>query len=764
VIALALLTLLGGTSPGTPPVVRKDTLLASAEEALARGNPWRAYRLVVPRTRVQRTRTPETVWLAARAAAGWGGWPQVKSLLGRERWLDSKYAGGGRELMARASLALGEDSAAIVHATRAVRKAPNDSTRGVRRVLLARALDRQGRLEEAAEAYAAAAEDLPDLSDWLHLRAATAAPDLDAWAAQLVALKSPTVLKRAPASLAIAFSGRQQWTMARDAWLVAGDSVEALLVESRISKDPVLRPRFLVALRTARTDQLPRVLAAFDATFAPLTPDEELEMARAAVKTGDTKRSLDGYRRAFAAGLGTPNDRLSNASMLLRAGKPRDAAAAFAALEGPEALLARAQYDRARALFRLGQGDSARATLLAIPERFPAESSSANALALMADLTVDAGNDSLARILWLRLATVQPQSRFTPMARFQAALVAYVAGDVVTAAREFDALSAAPGPETNAAYYWAGRSWLASGDTVQATARWRAVVARSPETYYAGLAGRRLGLVPWAPSGSPRLQVTTLHAVAFVRRVQQLETCGMMQEANWEVDAWSTALESADELLDGARALAAVGRAAPAARMARRALAAGPVDSVTAYYIIYPVLHADVLAFQADEHRLDPAFSSGLIRQESTFDPEAVSGAGARGLMQVMPEVGRGLSRRLAWPLWDPVLLFQPDVSLELGHYHLANLFDRYRSGVRVLAAYNAGGAKLPGWLTRKGSEDEEVFIERIPYAETRDYVRIVLRNAEFYRRMYAWDCGPTPEVKPEDRVAATGVKVLRCG
>jgi soluble lytic murein transglycosylase len=290
------------------------------------------------------------------------------------------------------------------------------------------------------------------------------------------------------------------------------------------------------------------------------------------------------------------------------------------------------------------------------------------------------------------------------------------------------------------------------------------VAARSPETYYAGLAGRRLGLVPWAPSGSPRLQVTTLHAAAFVRRVQLLEICGMGQEANWEVDAWSTALESADELLDGARALAAVGRAAPAARMARRALATGPVDSVTAYYIIYPVLHADVLAHQADERRLDPAFSSGLIRQESTFDPEAVSGAGARGLMQVMPEVGRGLSRRLGWPVWDPVLLFQPDVSLELGHYHLENLFDRYRTGVRVLAAYNAGGAKLPGWLTRKGTEDEEVFIERIPYAETRDYVRIVLRNAEFYRRMYSWECTPTPEVRPAERVAATGVRVLRCG
>jgi len=760
---LFALTLLAGTPPH-PPAVAKDTILASAEEALARGNPWRAYRIVLPRTKVPRTRTPETVWLAARAAAGWGGWPQVKSLLGRERWLDSRYGAGGRELLARASLALGEDSAAIVHAGRAVKKSPNDSTRGVRRVLLARALDRQGRLEEAAEAYAAAAEDLPELSDWLHLRAATAALDLDAWAAQLAALKTPTALRRAPAALAIAFGGRQQWALARDAWLVAGDSVEALLAAARISSDPELRPRFLTALRIARVDQLPRVLASFDATFRPLTPAEELLVAHSAVRAGDTRRALDGFRRAFAAALGGPEDQAVYAATLLRAGRAREAADLFARLEGPDPLLARAQYDRARALFRLGQGDSAKALLLSIPERFPAESSSANALALMADLTVDAGNDSLARVLWLRLAELHPRSRFTPAARFQAALVSFVAGDLVTAAREFDSLASGPGPETNAATYWGGRAWSQAGDTAKAMARWRAVAIRSPETYYAGVAGRRMGLVPWAPNGSPRLGVTTLHASAFVRRVQQLEICGMDQEANWEVEAWSTALVTADELLDGARALAAVGRAAPAARMARKALATGPVDSVTAYYIIYPVLHADVLAHEASEHRLDPAFSSGLIRQESTFDPEAVSGAGARGLMQVMPEVGRGLSRRLRWPLWDPVLLFQPDVSLELGHYHLANLFDRYRAGVQVLAAYNAGGSKLPGWLLREGTADEEVFIERIPYAETREYVKSVLRNAEFYRRMYAWDCAPTPEVPPAERVEATGVRVLRCG
>jgi peptidoglycan lytic transglycosylase len=762
-LALTLLTLLGGTPPTVAPVSR-DTILVQAEEALARGNPWRAYRLVLPKTRVPRTRTPEVVWLAARAAAGWGGWVQVKSLLGRERWLDGRYDGGPRELLARAALALGDDSAAVVHAEKAVRKSSTDSARGVRRVLLARALDRTGRLEEAAIAYAGAARELPELADWLRLRAATAAPDLKSWAAQIGSLTTPVTLRRAPASLAIAFSGRQQWALARDAWYTAGDSVEALLASVRIAATPDLRPRFLTALRLARVDQLPRVIAAFDAGYAPLTPEEQLLVGRAAVRTGDAARAVTGLKRALAAELGEPDDHWRYGTSLLRAGRPTEAATVLAQITGTPSLLARAEYDRARALFRLGKGDSAKAVLLTLSERFPTESTTANALALSADLAVDEGDDATARARWLQLAALQPGSRFAPAARFQAALVAYLDGNVRTATTEFDSLAAVPGPESNAGMYWAGRAWLALDDTARATARWRALALRAPETYYAGLAGRRLGLIPWAPNGTPQLGLKLPDAVAFVRRVQLLEVCGMNQEANWEVDAWPAQLTTADELLDGARALSAVGRPPLAARLARRALAAGPVDSVTAYYIIYPVVHADVLGHEAGSHRLDPAFSSGLIRQESTFDPEAVSGAGARGLMQVMPAVGKQLSRRLKWPAWDPVLLFQPDVSLELGHHHLANLFDRYHNNVQVLVAYNAGGGKLPAWLARRGAADWEVFVERIPYAETRDYVRIVLRNAEYYRRMYDWTCGPTPDVAVEDQVQETGVKILSCG
>ena len=760
--AVVLLATLGGTpSRAVPP---KDTIIVQAEAALARGNPWRAYRLVLPRTRVARTRTPENVWLAARAAAAWGGWTQVQGLLRRERWLDAKWQGGGRELLARAALALGDDSAAAIHAAKAVHKATTDSMRGVRRVLYARALDRLGRLDDASSEYLAAANDLPELADWLRVRAGTTASDVHEWARTISGLASTVALKRAPAALGIALAGRKQWALARDAWYVAGDSVEALLAAVKVGATPALRPLFLDAFRTARADQLARVIAELDNDYAPLTPAEQLAVAHAADRTGDPQRAATGYQRAFVAGLGEVDDHWRYGADLLRLGKTREAAAVLSAIDGPSALRARAEYDLARAYFRLNKVDSARALLNDLPMRFPTESTTANALALSADLAVDSGDDAAARTQWLALAALQPASRFAPNARFQAALVAYVGGDLQRAADEFDSLSSAGTTESNAAAYWAGRALADRGDTAAAILRWRLVATRAPETYYAWLAGHRLGLVPWAPSGTPRLEVTAPAALAFVRRVKLLETCGMDQEANWEVDAWPAQLTSGPDLLDGARALAAVGRAALAARLARRALAAGPVDSVTAYYIIYPVVHADVLAHEALDHQIDPAFSSGLIRQESTFDPEAVSGAGARGLMQVMPAVGRTLSRQLSWPLWDPVLLFQPDVSLELGHYHLGNLFARYRDEIPVLVAYNAGGNKIAQWRQRRGTADWEVFVERIPYAETRDYVRIVLRNEEYYRRMYDWTCGADGDVPAAAQVVATGVRVRSCG
>jgi soluble lytic murein transglycosylase len=155
------------------------------------------------------------------------------------------------------------------------------------------------------------------------------------------------------------------------------------------------------------------------------------------------------------------------------------------------------------------------------------------------------------------------------------------------------------------------------------------------------------------------------------------------------------------------------------------------------YALVYPLLRRDVLLARARENKLDPALVAAVIRQESGWNPRAESGAGARGLMQVMPSVGRQIAQSRGYPIWDPALLFDPDVSLELGSAHLRAALSQYSTLPRALAAYNAGASRVQRWAKRLGANDAELFIERIPFVETRDYVRIVMRNAELYRALY---------------------------
>src|SRR5688500_5394878 len=120
----------------------QDTIVAAAERALEQRRPWHATELLAPLVSDPARRTPHIVLLAATAAAEWRGWRQVRDLLGAETWVDTLEGGRGRALLARAALGLGEDSTAVTEARRAADAAHTDGERGVRLVLLARALDR----------------------------------------------------------------------------------------------------------------------------------------------------------------------------------------------------------------------------------------------------------------------------------------------------------------------------------------------------------------------------------------------------------------------------------------------------------------------------------------------------------------------------------------------------------------------------------------------------------------------------------------------
>src|SRR5581483_10118610 len=375
-----------------------------------------------------------------------------------------------------------------------------------------------------------------------------------------------------------------------------------------------------------------------------------------------------------------------------------------------------------------GEKSSAKVVLRRLVAIAPKDTSAANALALLADLATDDGNDAAARTAYLSIADRFPRSVLAGRARFRLGLIAFVAGRYRAAARELDGLATIPHAEDAvAAKYWAGRAWAAAGDTGAARIRWRAIIAGEPLSYYAGLAGQRLdGHAPVPTFGAdttpPRVGAATDSALG---RAALLTELGMDVEAKFETDRVArTTSGTFTDLLSTGAALARGDSARTDARV---------------YRLIFPLLYGDKISADSKAASLDPALVAAVIRQESNFTANAASPVGARGLMQIMPDVGRGLARSHQIPgPWDPSVLDQPDINISLGVAHFSTFLEQEHGiVVRGLAAYNAGPSRVTLWSSRKGTNDPEVFVERIPFTETRDYVRAIMRGRDLYAALY---------------------------
>lgn len=134
---------------------------------------------------------------------------------------------------------------------------------------------------------------------------------------------------------------------------------------------------------------------------------------------------------------------------------------------------------------------------------------------------------------------------------------------------------------------------------------------------------------------------------------------------------------------------------------------------------------------------LDPYLVAALIRQESAFNPGAVSRANAIGLMQLLPKVGRSVARQMKLRRFGTQQLFNPGTNLQLGTRYFRSMVDKFGSFEYALAAYNAGSDRVQDWLGQGTYRDPQEFVESIPFTETREYVQNILRNANVYRQLY---------------------------
>ncbi len=346
------------------------------------------------------------------------------------------------------------------------------------------------------------------------------------------------------------------------------------------------------------------------------------------------------------------------------------------------------------------------------------------------------------------LASAQVDGSRSGQAQWQLGLIAYRMQDYAEAVRQFEASAQWPnhgGWARAGVHYWAARSRLAAGET-QGVAQHLEAAAERPWTFYGQLAETQLGrdsaLEFTAPEITDDSVTRFIERYPAARRAAALAQLGRLSEVESEMRRLHADIDPAD---DRTFLALAISLQAPAAQL--RAAEYGGRDTAAGF--------CPTTSFEPENgFSLDRALLYAIVRQESYFNPKAVSVSNARGLMQLLPSTARDMDRSHNYRR-APAPLFEPGLNMRLGQDYVTWLMTEFHNDGdlgRVFAAYNGGPGWLSRWLATQPSDiDPLLVLEMMPRAESRDYAERSLSHLTLCRKRYGQ---PTPEM---DRLAAGG-------
>lgn len=365
------------------------------------------------------------------------------------------------------------------------------------------------------------------------------------------------------------------------------------------------------------------------------------------------------------------------------------------------------------------------------------------ALYLAADTRHDEGDLDAAERLFEQLLDDYPRASRRGLVMMRLAGIAFQQGRWDEAADIWDDYRRRypSGSLAEQATYWAGRAHEAAGDTAAARERYRAVKADEPMSYYALVASERLDEDFWPipMDDSPAADAAAERTVAgWMRGLDLLAEAGFPEVAYAEADRVVQRAGSDRAVRYSlAEALAERGYAMRAIRLALGLRGDGPPNP-RLMRILYPFPYRTLITEEARERGFDPFVAAALIRQESLFEARITSHVGARGLMQMMPATGEEVATSEGIERWDPEMLYMPEFNVHLGTALVGEYLERYEGSLpSVFGAYNAGEHRVEWWSDYPEYGNDQLFTERIPYGETRDYVKILTRNRALYEGLY---------------------------
>ena len=743
----------------------RSLLLSPADSALAEfeaGRFWHAARML--REEGAAAGTPEDVLLLARAEAGWKNWSAVAELLDGAEWLSEESDAIGLYILGRAweaqgqwaeaaesygryvdlgSLGTTRHHASIVRRTRSLWKSGEREASFISLRQLEPHLGAQSwtaleiALGEARDGNASSVEDLlgmiqqplAQLSSWRLLPDALfeAGDLIGATEAFRQAYQQLNGDRRATAAIELA-----------ELLLAGGDTATArgLLLEGLEEAPGTFRDRAAAEL--------------FD--LGDTDRELTLELARILDRAGDGRRALTGYDRVVALsantidGVSVPLPMRVERARLMGTVQTRqeEAIQEFRAIRdvttddriGGRNLELWAQLRR-----RQGLDEHVRTLRRWLLEEHPNSSEAAEVAWSRASQADSRGElDSALRQYAVLSSNARTHAR-AGQARMRSGQIYLGRSDRVQAAGVFEGyLEDFPeGRRWQEASYWAGRMRMELGDTSAAEKHIRQIKTRDPVSYYAVIGAELLGelytmnvsdaddpaIPPWLNRGLSDIDLFT--------------EAGLEQAAAAEINRLrEEARTSKNDMLGLAEGLIARGRTIDGINLGWALRDEGHEWDSRLIRVAFPLPYLDLIRREAMEWGVDPIILAAIIRQESAFKADIVSRAGAIGLMQVMPPTGAQLARVHGPSDFQEAHLASPEVSLHLGAAYFVEMSARY-DGVLplILSAYNAGPTRATRWKQYPEISDLLRFTERIPFVETRGYVKNVRRNLGIYGVLY---------------------------
>ncbi|HVH67419.1 MAG TPA: transglycosylase SLT domain-containing protein [Gemmatimonadales bacterium] len=710
-----------------------------AESLRLAGRPWHAAETLLAIAAREPRLNATFIVEGAKAELRARRYDRARSLLIGQPWLEDYGDGVALAVLAEAEARLGQATTAAMHyrAARARAHGPRAALLAVREGL---SWEAAGASDSAAAAYAAGragGTGLPAIDGWLRLRLARVTRDTATAFRLLADLPSPAT--------------REAGAARAQALLTAGDSAAALEVLARAGRAlDVARLALALGDSSRARDALYGLMARAPesddggaavglalASLWPRTPPERVALARAMKSHGAAGDARLEVLRALRQGDSSASTLVLAGELAAAAGRYAEAERAYRAAARDPGLGPLAVYRRARLLARAGD-EGAQAALAGFAQSYPEDTAAPTALYVLGDMLGDRGDWTGAARWFDELVARYPADLRASQARFR--LAAHVLRDGLpdSAMTLFQAEVAAGGPQRPSARFWLGKLEALAGDSSAARGTWLGL-AREDSIGYYGLRARREVNLPPLRIAAAALPAHSPAVAAALGALDTLLLAGLDTAAQAEVRALLGRAPQLDldALLAWSDGLAARGFGPAAVRLGWQAALKSPNDG-RVLRAIFPWPNRQAVEGEAAEFGVDPMLLVAIVRQESVFDAQALSPAGARGLAQLLPGTAALTARGLDvtfYPEWITV----PDLNLHLGAAHLQELLQRFGGRVELaVAAYNAGAAPVMRWLGRADSSDPDEFIELIPYQETRGYVRSVLRNHELYRALYA--------------------------